>query len=124
MKDALTITVTDHKLREELRKLKGADNTLAKYEEPGSLWDLDHSTGETFNQNKIITSQDICTMNNHLSKTNSNDRFIKLHKFCGKGKVNKCNKMGPLASKYRYLQAFLKVYRSRNHRESHRSSCT
>ena len=29
-KDALTIAVTDHMLREEFRKMKGADNTLAK----------------------------------------------------------------------------------------------
>ena len=40
MKDALTIAVTDHKLRKEFRRQKGADNTLAKYEEASRLWVL------------------------------------------------------------------------------------
>ena len=56
MKYVLTIIVTEHRLREEFRKLKGAENTLAKYEEAVRLCDLDNSTRDTFQQklnNKI-----------------------------------------------------------------------
>ena len=49
--------------------MKSADNTLAKYEEVGSLWDLDNSTRDAFNQNKTVTSQDIHAVSNHQTKT-------------------------------------------------------
>ena len=68
----------------DFRKLKGAENTLAKYEEAGRCWNLDNSTRDDFNQNKT-TSVDIHTMSNHQSNTNSKDRVIKFYKFCGKG---------------------------------------
>ena len=51
MKDVLTNAVRDYKLREGFRKLKGADNTLAKYEEADRLWDLGNSIRDAFNQN-------------------------------------------------------------------------
>ena len=76
MKDALTLAITDNKLREDLRKLKGADNTLAKYGEASRLWNLDNSTKDAFYQNKTITSQDFHAMSNHQSETQSNDRVI------------------------------------------------
>ena len=56
MKDGLTTAVTHHKFREEFRKLKDADNRLAKYEEAGRISDLDYSTRDAFHQNKTITS--------------------------------------------------------------------
>ena len=42
--------------------MKGADNTLAKYEEADWLWDLNNSTMDAFNQNKTTASQDIHTV--------------------------------------------------------------
>ena len=39
MKDVLMISVKDEKFRSEFKKLKGADSTVAKYEEAGRLWD-------------------------------------------------------------------------------------
>ena len=114
MKDAITITVTDHKQRRELRKLKDADNTPAMYEEAGRLWDLDNSNRDAFNQNKTITSKDIHARSNYQNKTNSNDRVIKSCKFCAKDHhikqcpakdktSHKSNKMGHFASKCRFF---------------------
>ena len=75
MKDTFTIAVTDHNLRKEFKKLKGADNMLAKYEDEGRVWDFDNWTRDAFRQNKAITSQDIHVMSNHQSKTYSHQIF-------------------------------------------------
>ena len=132
MKDALTIAVTDHKLREEFRKVKGADNTFTTYEEACRLWDLDNSIRDAFKQNKTITSQDIQALSNHQSKTSSDDRVIKSYKLSGKGHnikqypakdktCSRCKKWAILHMNVDLLQAFPKVHRFRNYRESHRS---
>ena len=66
MKDSLSIAVTDHKQREELRKLKDAVNTMVKYEEADRHWDLDKSTRDAFKQKR--TMQTMQTMSNHQIK--------------------------------------------------------
>ena len=54
IKDILTLGVRDYKLREEVKKLMGYDNTEHKYVEAGNTWNLQNGTKEAYMQKTII----------------------------------------------------------------------
>ena len=126
IKDILMIAVRDDKLREEFKKLKGKESTIANYEKAGRSWDLENATKGAYNHNQTLTKEAIHAISHHKSKANnqnsSNNKFIKSCKFCGKSHqikqcpakdktCNKCNKIGHFANKCRSSSQVPKLQR-------------
>ena len=68
IKDILILAVRNYKLRTELEKVKGNDNTEDRYVEAGNTWDLENASWEAYKQRQTLTKENIHTISFHKSK--------------------------------------------------------